>query len=377
MSEQGKITVGEVLERVGLGDYKAKDDAPIPPEARVDRWYVSALLGCGGWLAALFFFACFGIFLFSSLLTSDAPLTFLGLGVVLIASSLFLHYAVRNVFFSQLALALHLTGKLLWYLGWIELIEPGNDEYLVIGLVLLITQVIIVPLYNNPAYRAVGALLGILGLFLIVIDLVIPGSLSVLIALVATAIFLIWGGLLPDRVQVRYYDFLYSTGTTLVTALLGLIVAQLAYGEFARLEMLNDLYYRYTPLYTPFITSIFLLMLVLWAVVRELRVYGITPTDRAGTIALGAIILITLPTLTTPGILAGILLLILAFRQSERVLMVYAYIFMTIFIIYFYYLLNITLLVKSIILMLTGVLFLGARFVYRARVPLADDGAVG
>jgi uncharacterized membrane protein len=377
MSEQPPITVGDVLERVGLGDYKAKDDAPIPPEERVDRWYVSALLGCGGWLAALFFFACFGIFLFTFLLASEAPLTLSGLGVVLIGSSLFLHYAVRNVFFSQLALALHLAGELLWYLGWVDLIEPGLDEYLVIGLVLLITQVIIVPLYNNPAYRAVGALLGILGLFLIVIDLVIPGSLSLLIALVATTIFLIWGGLLPDRVQVRYYDFLRSVGTALVTALLGLIVAQLAYGEFVRLAVLDDPFYRYAPLYTPLVTSVFLLLLVLWAVIRELRVYGSTLTDRAGTIALIAIIIITLPTLTTPGILAGILLLILAFRQRQRVLMVYAYIFMTVFIIYFYYVLNITLLVKSFILMLTGVLFLGARFVYRARVPLADDSAVG
>ena len=74
-------------------------------------------------------------------------------------------------------------------------------------------------------------------------------------------------------------------------------------------------------------------------------------------------ILIALLLYQAPGIIAAIILLLLAFQRGNRVLMAIAIIFLTVFFIAYYYHLNITLLMKSISLISAGAGLLILRFV--------------
>jgi uncharacterized membrane protein len=95
--------------------------------------------------------------------------------------------------------------------------------------------------------------------------------------------------------------------------------------------------------------------------------------NRASQAFIALTVVISLPTLTTPGILASIMLILLGYRRRNRVLLVLAYAFMAGFIFYYYYNLQVTLLVKSFILMITGVLFLGGGLIFRRTIPEVQE----
>jgi uncharacterized membrane protein len=76
---------------------------------------------------------------------------------------------------------------------------------------------------------------------------------------------------------------------------------------------------------------------------------------------LGATMLVSLPVLWTPGILAAVIILVLGFQRGNRLLLGLGAVGLAVFLIAFYYHLEITLLVKSLILLGTGLLLLGLR----------------
>lgn len=93
----------------------AADAPPLPFGAAGRPWYVSAVLGTAGWLASLFAFV-FVVMLFEP----DTTVDFLVGGVVMLGAGFGLYVADRDsAFFEQLALALSLAGQLalIWAVG--------------------------------------------------------------------------------------------------------------------------------------------------------------------------------------------------------------------------------------------------------------------
>ncbi len=89
---------------------------------------------------------------------------------------------------------------------------------------------------------------------------------------------------------------------------------------------------------------------------------------------MGGTVLCNLPLLMTPGITAAILVLVLGFQRGQRVLMGLALVFLAVFLIAFYYHLDVTLLVKSGILAASGIVLLGMRWaLLRQHDPAAHD----
>lgn len=74
--------------------------------------------------------------------------------------------------------------------------------------------------------------------------------------------------------------------------------------------------------------------------------------------------------------MAGLLIVVLAFRRNNWILLGIAYLFFAGFIIEYYYSLEVTLLTKSIILMVTGVLLILGRLFLR-RIVTVPDGSEG
>jgi len=93
----------------------APDAEPLPFGSEGRPWYVSVVLGTAGWLASLFGF----LFLAISF-QPDAPADFAVAGVVMVGAGFGLYAAEREgAFLEQLALALSLAGQLalIWAVG--------------------------------------------------------------------------------------------------------------------------------------------------------------------------------------------------------------------------------------------------------------------
>ena len=115
------------------------------------------------------------------------------------------------------------------------------------------------------------------------------------------------------------------------------------------------------PLTFPIVTAVALTLSTVWLVARWLGEYQRSLLSPLGLSILALLGLLTVPSVLTPGIMAGVLLILLGFRNRNRVLSSLAVAFLAGFVIYFYYDLQTTLLVKSLILMVSGLLLLVSR----------------
>ncbi|MGV2436539.1 MAG UNVERIFIED_CONTAM: DUF4401 domain-containing protein [Anaerolineae bacterium] len=111
-----------------------------------------------------------------------------------------------------------------------------------------------------------------------------------------------------------------------------------------------------TSLVYPIISAVTLTLITLWLVMRWLNEHQHPLFSRLGVAIIALLGVLSIPSAFTPGIMAGILLILLGFRNRNAVLSGLAYAFLSGFVIYFYYDLQTTLLVKSLILMVSGLL---------------------
>jgi uncharacterized membrane protein len=202
---------------------------------------------------------------------------------------------------------------------------------------------------------------------MLVYDLDIIGSLSILTAGLAFLSLIIWGDLLSTEQQIDYYSMLQPIGYAVVLGMFGTIINEqsIHYGA----------YFEYTraALYQPILTSVFMLVLLLWTEVRLLQDYEVLTRSPYALAVMVITILVAIPTMNTPGIMAGLLIVILAFRRRNWILLGIAYLFFAGFIVEYYYSLQVSLLTKSIILMITGVLLILGRLFLRRIVTVPDS----
>ena len=88
--------------------------------------------------------------------------------------------------------------------------------------------------------------------------------------------------------------------------------------------------------------------------------------------AIGAAVLFGLLALNAPGLTTALLVLLLGFAAGNRILLALGIIGLFLFVGHFYYSLHATLLAKSGMLALTGVLLLGAWLLLRRNTPATE-----
>ena len=351
-------TVSDVLTR--LVDEGYIDSVPENPPFNTDDntpIYIKGLQGFGGWVASLFFFLFIGFCLFSTLLASSSETT---IGTMLIVLGLLSTIAMAidsrrddvGAFFSQVRLAIHIVGHPMLLSGIIILFKLYNYDSLVIpSLIFIAMQLVFIPTFRDATYRFLATIGIVIALNVILYEIGIIGSLSVLIALLALDVVIVWSGVLPAKIEIDYRELILPVGYGVVFGLFGTIAHELSSNP-----SITDI--GEAALHKPFITSLMLLVITIWYEVRLLADYDRPPTHRSTIVLVGLTVIVALPTLTTPGILASILLILLGYRRKHNLLLILAYLFMAGFISYFYYSLQTTLLIKSFILMGTGILFL-------------------
>ena len=361
-----RLTIGEISERVvaeGLAG-PAEVDAlrgTFVREAEEDiPWYMRAAVGAGAWAATAFLL----VFLFGlRVLEGDA--TRIVLGIVLVAGALWARREASAEFMRQASVATSLAGQGLIIVGTGEITDSG----VIAGLVGLMLSVAMIVLMADRVHRFLTTLIAAACAAALLLDLGWGAGLEVLAVCLAALTALVW------RVGVRERSM--ATGETAEPVGYGLIVAL-----FALLLYSAATDGKISPLHDDTagvgtMTALVMGAMLIALVVAILKEHESSPTAPTSLLILGAIVLLAAVTRTSPGIIAGVAVLVVGFDRRNPLLIGMAALFLTVFGSVYYYSLSMTLIEKAGVLAASGMVLLGARAVIARGAPRLRGSTVG
>ncbi len=311
-------------------------------------WYVKTLLGLSGWIAALFLFLFIAI-LFEFLIDNivGASIT----GITLLVVAFIILRIPKNEFFEHLGLAISMAGQgfLIFSIFYFNKTLSDLTPWLLVAL-LHLTLAIIMPNFVHRVFSACFAVFTTsIGLSSMGLDYVF---LSVVLLLVA----ILW---LNEFRYPKYIKIIQAIAYGLV---LGLIITESVAWLETKIHYFRPQYDNLLPWLTPWMAEA-IAVLVLWYVVWQLLIRS--NQSLSGKVALSAFaaaLLFSIVSLFAASITTGMIILILGFAASNRVLQGLGIVFLLYFVSLYYYYLEITLLEKSITLFVLGLLLLLMRW---------------
>ncbi len=338
------------LQRAGLVDGVMPDTA-----ASDSPWYVRVMLGVSGWLAALF---VLGFVATGLRFVVQNELAMIVLGLMLLVAAYAILSLKGNAFLRQFGVAISLVGQLLVLIGLAELSDWRWGAIwwwiaLVEGLVALLMPSFVQRLV--AAGIAVYALEAALGYRGVVVPVLATGS-----------VVLIW---MNEFGWARWGRWLRPIGYGVTLAL----VYQQASLLFHRLRSWwpsDDLADALmSSRWSALAVGLVLIALVAWLLVRN----QVRWTSRAAIGALLAATALAGVSFEMPGLAVGCIVTLLGFAQGNRVLLGLGIMSLLFFIAGYYYSLHSTLLVKSGLLLATGLVLLLARWLALRWMPPAPE----
>ncbi|MFB1484684.1 DUF4401 domain-containing protein [Corallococcus sp. RDP092CA] len=319
-------------------------------------WFVKAMAGAGAWLSAAFllsFFACVGLWKEEVALTS--------LGLVLAVASVFLRRSTQGPFMEQLALAFCMAGVGAFLLGLGQM-DQGTVTIAFAGIVASLALLAVFPDLILYFLATVGLCVSV-G----VLELELIGGVGIDVWMLVCAAAL--SGLLLFEPSLRHGPLGARVGP-IAFALACAVPGWLLFRSFEASQEGFHYVFRFENQFMPGAYISLLLALLVgatgWRVLREL---GLEHDRRVWVPALGALVLLTVMTMNTPGVLVAVLLLTLGFHRRSRVMLGLAVAFLLTFGAYYYYDLRITLLAKALALTGSGLVLLGVRQFFIRREP--------
>lgn len=334
-------------------------------------WFIQGLMGCGGWLAAMFTLGVVGSFISLFLNNMDDTvigifLLFVGAIFAGITTMVIRSQAENGVFVSLLLLTFHIAGHLMLIAGFVMVFELwGSDiEVVIASIYIILLQAVFIFLYPNAIYRFLAMLLISSALAWIDFTLEQPILTSIFTGVLMIFAILVWADKLSNDRQIHYLPLLHPIGYGAIIGAFGFMIYEVSNRY--------RYYYGEIPPDMTFITTLILFACLIFVLMQLLKDYEISLTSRIALTIFGISAVVSLPIYATPGILAGVIGILLAFRRRNRILLGISYLYVAGFIIYYYYWLDVSLLAKSIILMTTGVLLIVARLILHRVVSVPD-----
>lgn len=312
--------------------------AATPPQA---PWPVRAMLGIAGWIGALFFLGFAGA-AFHNIFNNAAAA--LPAGALCCAAAYAIFRALpHNGFLSQFGFALSLAGQALLLAGLIDLNGDRPSIPVFLSMAAILTALAIaVPNYIHRVFTTVAAN------FCLFLAAGMAGAPALATIVAAIGAVLIW--LHPVRIAARP-AFWQALGYGFAIALLHLDGALLIGPEFWRMLLPKGAPAPHFLLWAGPAIAGLVLVYAAW----QLR-------EGAGIFTVATAIVAALCGLAAPGIGAALLILILGFANSNRVLIGLGLLAFGGYLSHFYYQLTYTLLAKSAVLAATGAALLALRW---------------
>jgi hypothetical protein len=350
-----RLTIGNVLERLraeGLATAEASGTVRGALAKSMEEeipWYLRTLVGIGAWAATGFLLG----FLFAVAGLKDEGARMVA-GVLLLVAAVWVRRTTHADFLEQAAVAASLAG--LWLILWV--IGRVTESATVVGSAGVFLAVMLVRYMPDRVHRFLMAILGASALTFILVDWNVSYGLEVATLAIVAVTAYVWrigvrsrGDELAEMLEPVAYGLVVALFGTLLFSAGTLLGAELT-REVARASSRATL----GPLTTIGITLA--LIALIWSIDEE---HGTSHTSAAsiagitGAAALGA------GSLSSPGIVAGVTALMLAFDRRNPVLLGIAVLFLLVFGSVYYYSMELTLLEKSGVLVGSGLLLLAIR----------------
>ncbi|HYD38672.1 MAG TPA: DUF4401 domain-containing protein [Allosphingosinicella sp.] len=346
----------ERLKAEGLveGEAPTRERPPSP-------WYVRAMLGIAGWIGALFLIAFVGAAF--SFILDDTVAAAAG-GAACVAGAFLLFRTLSgNDFAEQFGLAVSLVGQILIGIGLANLFQPEAPVFYFAVAAMQAALVWAVPNFLHRVLTSGGASIA---LALGINQLSLHGLAA---PLLCAALALVW---LEPKLWAAGGRLWRPVGYGLVLALL-LVETFRLFGAGLLLDLTGN-EAGWLALYGPLIGRMLTAAVLVWVSIELGRRSDAGPAIGFPTLAAAAALVFGLVSLAAPGLASAVLVLLLGFAAGNRILAALGILALLGFVAHFYYSLHATLLEKSGILALTGLVLMAAHFLLlpRAFPPEAD-----
>ncbi|WP_395006737.1 DUF4401 domain-containing protein [Undibacterium sp.] len=339
-----------------LEEKLVEGDMPILDNNRnsAQAWYIRVMLGFSGWLGALFLMGFVGILL--SLAKDNGLVSIcIGIGLCALAYALF-RLPGNKDFLSQFALAMSLAGQGFVVFGLLmEFRENNSSVYLAI----LLFEIVLTACIPNWTHRFLTTLAAVLAAYLFFQHAAIFGLVHGLVAVLAC-------GLWWSSIVLRKADILRPVAYALAVALVCT-----EGGRFLNMLMLNANHGWWFQHGWRVGTSLVNLALLASTII-VLQRQGLALTSLPSISAILAAVLLSGFAYVAPGLSSALLLILIAYSFSDRVLLGIGLFSLLSFVSHYYYQLQATLLYKSIVLMGLAVLLLVSRLLLQRLFPVLN-----
>ena len=371
-----------LLQQQGLIDTQNVSDKLLNNAESAARspWFISLLFGMSGILASLFFIGFLTLMLDNTGLL-DSTLAVIIIGALLSIIGGFLFYNARSrhsPFWNGLAFAITLAGQgyIAFALLASEIAEPLNI------MLLLLVQLLMTIVIPNFIYRLLSATLALSYLFYLLNYYHLSEVSLGLFALITSVAHLqryTLAAFIPTKWRASFFDISSAIGYASAYVLLLVSVYFIAaeYGNsFDNLDSLDN--YGKAFSYNYYLAQGLLTLASLYAAYLILKRYHIKLLSAAGLLISAAIIILGVISIYVSGLLATSLIIIIATANSQRVLLGLGVIALVVYIFWYYYQLDTSLLVKSASMLVIGIALLLLRWLlikgYFANIkPSAND----
>jgi hypothetical protein len=343
-----------LLENEGLvsGDLPALGEFDSP-------WYVKVILAFSGWLAAIFILSFLSV-IFSHLYQNTLALIFFG--VIFIAIAYFLLSKKKHhEFIEHLALACSVAGQAL--LTWAIV---ASSDITLIWFLVAVMHVFLILIMPNYVHRLVSAFIATLCFAAAIYSI----SYSSTALLMYSALLMLCTGLLWLN-EFKYQKSLAAVqaiGYGLVTALViikgtNVFINTNLWG-FDRSEWIQ-----------PWMGEVLLGAVALYVVCRLMQKSHVQAFSNLWLLTIAGALLLAFLSINANGLIVGVMIMLLGFSASNRVLIGLAVMSLLFYISSYYYLLEISLLDKSLTLLVLGLVLILGRWLMLKLLEISKDSA--
>lgn len=340
-----------------LQEHGIVEDAQPENEVLESPWYVKALLAFSGWLAAIFILGFIGAAFQFVFKTPSAAFIF---GGVMLVGAFALLRMPSNEFVEHLGLATSMAGQALIIYAMFDF---ASQDKAVAWLLITVLQIALVALMPNFVHSLLSALVAAIAFSLMLTELHIPYVTGGIIMLGAS---LCW---LNEFRYPQQMKKIRAIGYGLVLALIAFRgISQFSHSTFGDVSTQNHAFWA-----QPWLGELMIGAVSLYVIWRLLQRYRQPINSRLSIITLLATLLICAVSMNVQGITVGMLIISLGFYCGNRVLLGLGIVSLLLYISSYYYLLDTTLLNKSLSLLMVGLSLIFVRWLMFRILPEGNE----
>ena len=315
--------------------------------ATASPWYVTTMSAVAAWIASIFLVIFFGLAL-KGVVEKPAGAITVG-AAICIASVVVMHFVRRRVFFAHLAVAMSLAGQVFIAVGIFDQHWRSAGAWIAFAAVETVLAVA-APNYSHRILTTLAAAWSLRFAFAVglVAPLFAPLCAAAFVAADRASRRFAWSGWMP-----------ISAGL----ALAALFTIPLVFGEIFWWPARGPLAFNAAM---SWFAAASLAAVLVFVIAEPIRRAGMSFTSRTATIAFATAIAAALAAKPVPGLVVGLIVLIVAYAQGRRALGGLAVAGMIVALSHYYFALDTTLLAKSGALLATGIVLLAAGLAVRA-----------